>query len=113
LGLNNWLIIDDSSNDSRLKTISFRWGEVRENEYRLGDEVFWAPGTRPDSAAGEHLVPGLGSRRIAKGQSGTAFETDFYLIRIVDDRIIDFQESNEEQWTLAEERVKALGFKYR
>ena len=107
MGLNNWLLLDDGD-DTSLIAIAFRWGDVSEQYYRLGETVYWRDGRRPASAGGEHLVPGLGNGAPAD-EKPRGFQPTYYLIRIIDDLIVSVEPADEQTFALAESALLARG----
>ena len=107
MGLNNWLLLDEGDGPPGC-AIAFRWGEVCEQQYRLGETVWWPDGARPDQAAGEHLVPGLGNG--APGDDDRrGFLPVYYLVRIIDDLIVAVEPVDEQRFAEAEAILVARG----
>ncbi|WP_114953742.1 hypothetical protein [Sphingosinicella terrae] len=106
MGLNNWLLLDEGEEGGGL-TIAFRWGDVGEHRYRLGETVFWPEGQRPAQAGGEHLVPGLANAAPPDDRRG--FVPLYYLIRIIDDLIVSVDLADEARFARAEAALVARG----
>jgi hypothetical protein len=105
--MNNWLLLDDG--DELAETaIAFRWGDVCEQHYRLGETVYWRPRKRPALAGGEHLVPGLGNGAPAD-EDPRGFLPAYYLIRIIDDLIVSIEPADEQSFARAEAALLARG----
>ena len=106
MGLNNWLLFDEADETSGF-AIAFRWGDVREHHYRLGETVFWPEGRRPARAGGEHLVPGLANGAPPDDRRGVV--PIYYLIRIIDDLIVSVDLADEAGFAAAEAQLVARG----
>jgi hypothetical protein len=107
MGMNNWLLLDDGDEPPGI-AVAFRWGEVCEQYYRLGETVFWPGGARPRPAAGEHLVPGLANGAAPDAQP-RGFVPVYFLIRIIDDLIVSAEPADEQGFALAEKELVARG----
>ena len=107
MGMNNWLLLDDGDEPS-IVAVAFRWGDVSEQYYRLGETIFWSEGERPASAGGEHLVPGLGNGAPAD-ETPRGFRPIYFLIRIIDDLIVSAEPADEQEFALAEAALLARG----
>lgn len=106
MGRNNWLLLDEDGSVPG-SAIAFRWGDVRNHSYRLGETVDWRNGERPPTAAGEHFVPGL-----AFGASvGRRVTPLYYLIRIIDDLIVSVDLADEAGFAGAEAALVARGIR--
>lgn len=89
MGLNNHLWIGGSPHAAGATDVQFRWGEVREHDYSLGQTVKWGAG---------RLVVG---RHFASGISVVDFEArlfKFYKIEIVDGVLTSVEEINEDEY---------------
>ena len=107
MGMNNWLLLGDGDEPS-IVAIAFRWGDVSEQHYRLGETIYWREGERPASAAGEHLVPGLGNGAPPE-ETPRGFRPTYYLIRVIDDLIVSAEPADEQDFALAEAVLLARG----
>jgi hypothetical protein len=108
MGMNNWLVLDDGE-EADGSIIAFRWGEVCEQHYRLGETVWWTDGARPDEAAGEHLVPGLANGAPLDEADRRGFLPVYYLVRIIDDLIVAAEPVDERRFAEAEAILIARG----
>ena len=107
MGMNNWLLLEEGDEPSQ-GAVAFRWGDVCEQHYRLGETVHWRPGERPSLAGGEHLVPGLGNGA-PSDEGAPGFLPVYYLIRIIDDLIVSADPTDEQSFASAEAILVARG----